>query len=161
MRYPYFVLLLLTFVLLTGCQQTTTHYLGALADKDGAIVLTQSETKNQQWKDLYIAVDYSYKRDGDHLGLKGLLSFSLSSQTNYRWVHDLKLKIFFLDKNLRVVEYFDIARTLSRDIEQQVEFQQTFKLPVGVSAFTFGYEGLLVDEEGFSSSIWNLPKRNL
>ena len=161
MRYSYFVVLLLTFVLLTGCQQTTTRYLGALADKDGAIALTQGETKNQQWDDLYISVDYSYKREGDHLGLKGLLSFTFSSQTNYRWVRDLKLKVFFLDKNLRVVEYFDIARTLSSDIEQQLEFQQTFQLPAGVSAFTFGYEGLLADGRRFTSSIWNLPKHNL
>jgi len=156
--------LLLSFLIpilfATGCAQTTTWYLGAQAASEGAVVLSQGEKKNQNWNDLYISVDYSYKRDGDHLGIKGVFSFSDGSQINYLRVRDLKLKLFFLDENLRVVEYFDIVRTLSNDLGQQLRFLRTFKLPTNVTAFTFGYEGLLADEGRFGSRIWNMPKRN-
>jgi len=160
MKPLYLLVLPLFFVLITGCQQTTTRYLGAIADKDEAAALVQGEATDQQWDDLYVLVDYSYQRDDNHLDLKGHLSFSFSSKTNYSRVRDLKLKIFFLDKNLRVVEYFDLARALSSDIEQQLEFQKSFQLPAEVHALTFGYEGGLADEVRSYSSIWNLPKRN-
>ena len=160
MKPLYLLVLPLFFVLITGCRQTTTRYLGAIADKDEAAALVQGEATDQQWDDLYVSVDYSYQRDDNHLDLKGHLSFSFSSKTNYSRVRDLKLKIFFLDKNLRVVEYFDLARTLSSDIEQQLEFKKTFKLPSVVTAMTFGYDGVLADELRYRSPIWNFPKPN-
>jgi len=159
MKQKYFALLLLVTLLMVGCQPATTRYLGALADQKEAVTLAQGEVKDQQWDDLYTSVNYSYQRAGDHLELQGTLSFSFSSQTNYKRVRDLKLKIFFLDKNLQVIEYYDIARTLSPDIEQHLKFLKTFKLQSGVTAFTFGYEGTLVDEAQ-SHPIWNFPQIN-
>ena len=151
---------LAVFLIITACEQTTTRYLGALADKKEAVALIQGAVTNQAWKDLYISVDYSYKRDGNHLGMKGVLSFTHSSQANYERVRDLKLKLFFLDKNLQVVEYFDVGRILNGDIERQLEFMETFNLPTDITAFTFGYDGILVDDEGFRSLTWKMPKRN-
>lgn len=155
-----FILLAAVFLLLSGCHQSTTWYLGAQADKTESVTLIRGEKEGQQWHDLYVVIDYSYKRDGDHFGIKGTLTFSASSKINYQRVRDLKLKLFFLDKNLRVVEYYNIARTLSTDLEQQLGFLQTLMLPKKAVAFTFGYEGMLVDEDLFASQIWNLPKRN-
>ncbi len=154
---PFFLIVVLVII---GCEQTTTLYLGAQADKKEAVALVQGEVTNQNWKDLYISVDYSYRRDGNHLGMKGILSFTNSSQINYQRVPDLRLKLFFLDKNLQVVEYFNILRTLSSDLEQEVKFNQTFKLPATVTAFTFGYQGVLAEGQGRRSQIWNMPKRD-
>ena len=146
------------FLLIAGCQQSATLYLGAQANEDAVVTMVQSEKKHRQWEDLYVSIDYSYKRDKNHFGIKGVLSFTDNCKVNYLRLRDLKLKLFLLDKQLQVVEYYDIARALGTDLDQQQEFLKVLKVPDEVVAFTFGYEGMLVTDESFYFAIWNLPK---
>jgi hypothetical protein len=115
-----------------------------------------------QWQDLYVTVDFDLQQSGDNLDIDGVLSFSDSPKINYTRVRDLKLKLFFLDQDMRVVDYFDIARTLSQNLDDETTFSHTMKLEEAVVAMTFGYEGSFVDNDpkGFSGqTVWKLPKR--
>ncbi len=156
---PIFLVLLIVAAL-TGCATTTTHYLGAQADQKGVARLAQESASQQVWKDLYVRVDYSYQRSGTSFKVDGILSFTDSSIINYERVRDLKLKLFFLDSDLRVVKYLDVCRTLGTNIEDKWEFHDVVDIPAAVTALTFGYDGLLTNDEPGSHQIWNLPKRN-
>jgi hypothetical protein len=61
---------------------------------------------------------------------------------------------------MRVVDYREILRVLGYSLEDQDKINAEFVLNDDVVAFTFGYEGLLRDDEGLSTTIWKLPKRN-
>jgi len=148
--------------ILSGCQTTTTttYYLGAKADVKEAITLSAGQVQHQQWKDPYVAIDYSYTYQNNQLNIDGIFSFSDGAKINYQTVRQLKLKLFLLNKNMRVVDYPEILRVLGYSLEDQDKINAEFVLNDDVVAFTFGYEGLLRDDEGLSTTIWKLPKRN-
>ncbi|MEE4254442.1 MAG: hypothetical protein V2I50_10430 [Desulfuromusa sp.] len=153
---------LLVVLSLSACQTTTTFYLGAKADEEGVINLATAQTGQQLWQDLYVTVDYNLSTSGNILDIDGALSFSDSPRINFTGVRDLKLKLFLLDQNMRVVEYFDIARTLSTNLDDQTIFSKTMKIKSDAVAMTFGYEGSFVDSEpeGSGQIVWKLPKRD-
>ncbi|WP_321389848.1 hypothetical protein [uncultured Desulfuromusa sp.] len=163
MKNKFLILLILCGgLILSGCQTTTTYYQGAKADAVGVVSLVPVPVGQQKWQDLYVTVDYNLNRSGDNLDIDGVLSFSDSPQITYSVVRDLKLKLFLLDQDMRVVDYFDVARTLSHRLDDETTFSQTMKMRPGVVAMTFGYEGAFTenDPEGPSGqTVWRLPKR--
>ncbi|MCK5914093.1 MAG: hypothetical protein KAG12_09455 [Desulfuromusa sp.] len=152
-----FVLIIPVF---SGCQTTTTHYLGTQADREGVVSLSVNKAENQHWEDFYATVDYSFVQQGNQLDFEGIFSFSFSPQINYERVRDFKLKLFLLDENRIVVDYLEVVRTLSDNLENQVSFNYDFDLAENVTVLTFGYEGLFVDDVGMPFRVWELPKRN-
>jgi len=158
----WFLLIFLFSLMLVGCQTTTTHYLGAKADEVDVVSLAAGQVDQQRWEDLYVTVDYSYERQGNRFDIDGALSFSDSSKINFNRVRDMKLKLFLLDKDMRVVDYLDIARTLSVSLDDETTFARTLELRETVVAFAFGYEGSFRDDDPESPSseqVWKLPKR--
>lgn len=143
-----------------GCQATTTYYQGAKADSKGVVRLAVDQVENQRWKDLYVTVDYSFDRQGDQFNIDGLFSFSTSPKINFERVQDLKLKLFLLDKDMLVVDYLEIARTLGNSLDDEISFSHDLRLAENVVAFTFGYEGSFLDDEMIGFNVWKLPKRN-
>ena len=154
------VLVLLLIPMFTGCQTTTTYYQGAKADRKGVVSLAVNHVEQQRWEDLYATVDYSFDRRGNQLDFEGIFSFSFSPQINYERVRDFKLKLFLLDENRIVVDYLEVVRTLSNNLEDQVSFSYNLDLAENVTGLTFGYEGLFVDDAGMPFRVWELPKRN-
>ncbi len=158
------LLLLLVGLVFFGCQTTTTYYLGAKADEKGVISLAAAQAGPQQWQDLYVTVDYSLHRQGNRFSIDGALSFSDHPKGMYTRVPDLKLKLFFLNKDMRVVDYLDVARTLSTSLDDKTPFSRTLDLKDDVVSFTFGYEGEFIDadpEMPTRERVWKLPKREL
>ena len=148
-------------LILSGCQTTatTTYYLGAKADIKETITLSTGQVQ-QQWKDVYVNIDYSYTHQGNKFNIDGLFSFSESVKINYQTVGRLKLKLFLLNKNMRVVDYREILQVLGYSLEDQDKINAEFILDENIVAFTFGYQGVLRDDEGASSTIWKLPRTN-
>ena len=149
-------------MMISGCHTTTTYYQGAKADEVGVVSLSVGGTEPQHWQDLYVTVDYNLNRNGEQLEIEGALSFSDNPKALYTRVWDLKLKLFLLDQNMRVVSYRDIARTLSNSLDDKTKFTRTLQLRKDVVSYTFGYEGSFVDDDPESPSIdhvWKLPKR--
>ena len=157
-----FLLFFFLSVVFFGCQTSTTHYLGARVDDGESFSLPITQVEDQQWQDIYVTVDYKMNRSGEHLDIEGILSFSHSSKVNYTRVRDLKLKLFLLDRDKRVVSYQDIARTLSQNLDDKTAFTKTLQLHEDIVSFAFGYEGSFMDDEPRIPStdrVWKLPKR--
>lgn len=163
MKLKLVIILSLFFgLILSGCQTTTstTLYQGGQADVKEAITLSSGQVQQQRWQDIYVAINYSYTHQGDQFNIDGIFSFSESTQINYQSVSRLKLKLFLLNKEMRVVDYREVLQVLGYSLEDQDKFTAKFTLPEDVVAFTFGYEGVLRGDEGRSNTIWKLPKRN-
>lgn len=148
---------------LFGCQPgTTSYYKGATAAGMGTIPITENLEGEQVWQDLYLTVTYQLQRTGDQLTIKGRMGFTDSSKTNYTSVSDMKLKLFLLDQDLRVVDSMDIARTLSYHLDDETGFNRTLQLEGHVVALAFGYDGYLVDNDPEFPSVdpvWKIPKK--
>ncbi len=145
---------------LFGCQAavSTTYYQGAKVDAKEVINLSAEQTQ-QRWQDIYVAIDYSYTHQGNQFNLDGLFSFSDSAKINYQTVSRFKLNLFLLDENMQVIDYREVFRFLGNSLEDQDKFNAHFVLDDKVVAFTFGYDGMLRDDEGLRHPIWKLPKR--
>ena len=137
---------LLLVLLLAGCQTTTNHYLGAVATADTLIELPTADVTDQRWQDLYVTVDYALKRQAGQLSIEGLFMFSDYPQMNLRKARDVKLRLFLLDKEHKVLQYKEIARTFATDLSDKVAFNESFSLTPEVAALAFGYEGELIGD---------------
>ena len=151
---------LLGLLMLAGCQATTGLYHGARADAETVVELPDGKQSGQHWKDLYLQVDYSLQRDADRLTIKGSFSYTQSTKTIFQQVHDLKLKLYLVDSEQRVVAYREVARALGNRLDNRISFSEVFDLPPGVTGMTFGYEGIMLNEEKRGEMIWKLPDRS-
>ncbi|PLY03950.1 MAG: hypothetical protein C0622_03650 [Desulfuromonas sp.] len=154
-----FSLVLLLGLALTACQAATSYYLGAKADGMESVVL---KSGNYHWQDLYVTVDYRLQQQADKLGIDGVLTFSDNPRVSYTVSRDLKLKLFQLDKDKRVVSYADIARVLNPDLEADTRFAREVPLHKDTVSLAFGYEGVLFAKDPdypTSDMIWKLPRR--
>lgn len=154
------VIIALSMWLLTGCQTTTSYYRGASAEEMNVVNLGADQAGEQSWQDLYLQIDYSLQRAAGRLTITGEFTYTLTSRTVYQRVHDLKLKLYLLDAEMRVIDYRQVARSLGNSLDRRTPFSEQFDLDEQVAAFTFGYEGLLVDEENLHEMIWKVPQRN-
>ena len=138
-----------------------TRYLGATADREDVARLSILRGERQHWKDTYVTIDHTVKQQGESFTLDGVFAFSNSPQINYARVRGFKVKFFLLDRNLQVVDYLEVVRTLSSNLEDTVAFSHNLKLPENVVALTFGYEGLFIDgEDGTVFAVSKYPRRN-
>ncbi|MDX2480361.1 MAG: hypothetical protein QNK24_08485 [Desulfuromusa sp.] len=160
----YFKLISLIFFcsmfLLTGCQATTGSLLGATAPDDTLIDLSTKTGENQRWQDFYIIVDYTLNRQADKLSIDGKFIFSDYVKGNLKKVGDVKLWLFLLDDEKRVVEYKQVARTVSSNVDDSVNINAELSLSVEVTAIAFGYRGALVSDGRQREFIWKLPHKN-
>ncbi|SHJ74175.1 hypothetical protein SAMN02745165_03071 [Malonomonas rubra DSM 5091] len=148
----------LLFMLL-GCQATTGYYRGALAPSDTVASLPDETGIVRHWEDLYAVVDYSWRQDGKKWIIDGVFKFSDRTRGMMARVDDFDLKFFFLNQEQRVLEYFDLVWVAGAQLNREADFSHTVVLPEGAAAVSFGYEGKLVDEEGFVEKVWKLPLR--
>jgi hypothetical protein len=149
---------ILFFLFLSGCQSTTGHYLGALADEDAVTEITPILDTRQQWEELYVTVDSHLVRLEEQYQMTGWLSFSLHSRTMYARVADVELTLFLLDADNLVVDYRKATHFKGLSLEDRVPFTVTLPLVDRAVAYTFGYKITLIDEEGFSATNWFYPR---
>ena len=151
---------LLFLVVLTGCQTTTSYYRGASAEEMNVVTLNGDQAGEQRWQDLYLQIDYSLEKSAGQLRFDGEFTYTQTTKTIFQQVHDLKLKLYLLDDQMRVIDYRQVARSLGTSLESRTTFSEQFDLDEQVAAFTFGYDGVLIDDEQGSEIIWKVPQRN-
>ena len=149
-----------SLLIAAGCQSTTGFYLGARADDETIVSLGTEVQEKLHWQDLYVKLDYTVQRQAQILLFAGDFSFADYPQGSLVRVVDFKLKLFLLDENQLVVDYFEIYRSLGGRLDEEMKFSKTLSLPAGTAAFAFGYEGRFVDEEGARETAWKLPKKS-
>ena len=157
----YLFLFLLSSFALAGCQTTTGYYKGAKADQETIISVADKANGVRHWKDLYVDIDYSFKQQGNQLLVDGILAFSGYPKQMMASVKDFKLKLFLLDQDGRVLDYYDLKRTVSSSLDQKTAFGKSVQMPAGTVAMSFGYEGEFVGDYHASEVVSELPKRSL
>ncbi len=142
----------------TGCQVTNSYYLGARVDKEKVFPLVQGTSSGQVWQDLNLTINYDLKVVPDAIAISGTVGFSGNPLVVYQQVSDMKVTFYLLDSNNRVVSYRQVSWVLSRDLEELTAFYKELKRPAEAVAYTFGYEGGFIDEEGWGHMVWSLPR---
>ncbi len=147
-------------LLLVGCQGAATgRYDNALA-RDGTVIpLPATAATGQRWQDLYLVVDYALKQDAGRLAIEGSFSFAQHPRSTMRRVHDLKLFLFTLNSENRVLDYRMIARAASGSLNDSTEFRDELPLAAGATAIAFGYEGELTGEDPLDVDIFRMLPR--
>ncbi len=154
-------LVLIALFALPGCQTTTGYYKGALAEPDTVITLQEAGSVKQHWQDIYVSIDSHFQlRDGE-LAVEGVFDFSQHPKLMTSRVYDFKLKLFLLDDQNRVLDYFDIYRALGGELNRQDRFSGVFPAPASTVAVSFGYEGFFVDHGESGETAIRLPRRSL
>ena len=148
---------ILGLIFLSGCQATTGYYKGALAPADTVATLPKKAQVSENWQDLYTVIDYSWQKAGETWTIDGVFSFAHHPQIMMTQVRDFDFKLFFLDKNQRVLDYFDLVWVPGPQLNGEVKFSHTLTFPEGTEAISFGYEGRFVDEEGYVDWVWKMP----
>ena len=74
-------------------------------------------------------------------------------------LRDLRVFLFFLDDNSRVLEASMIARSLTPQIDEKLQFSKFFKVPQGSVRISFGYDGKVSENEDIES-FYLLPLNN-
>lgn len=149
---------LLFFLFLSGCQSTTGHYLGALADEEAVTAITPVVDAQQHWEELYVTVDSRLMREEDQYRMTGWLSFSQHSRMMYTRVADVELTLFLLDTDDLVVDYRKATHFKGLSTEDRIPFTVTLPLADQAVAYTFGYQITLIDDEGVSTTNWFYPR---
>lgn len=148
----------LLLLLVSGCQTTTGHYLGALADEEAVTAITPVLDAQQRWEEFYVTVDSQLSRQSGNYQMTGWLSFSLHSRMMYVRVADVELTLFLLDADNRVVGYRRATHFMALRPEDRIPFTVTLPLVDQAVAYTFGYQIRLIDDEGASSTNWYFPR---
>ena len=159
----FFLMWVLFSTVISGCQPTTTYYLNAKADETKVVSLHLGKSEKINWHDYNVSVDYELDVSEDVLLIEGVLSVAEGPRMLYRGLHDLRLTLFLLDSEMRVVSYQDIATLLDFNIEATTAFKREMSLLEGIDFYTFGYKGSFINEGGrrFNrEQVWKLPKRN-
>jgi hypothetical protein len=151
-------LFLLFLLVLSGCQTTTGYYLGALAQEDAVTQIAPVLDSQQQWEEFYVTVDSNLTRQAGNYQMSGWLSFSLHPRMMYVRVASVELTLFLLDAYSRVVDYRRATHFMGLSPEDRVPFSVTVPMVDNAVAYTFGYQIVLVDDEGTSSSNWYFPR---
>ena len=144
---------------LVACQPAGQYYLNALADQTMVKPLPVDSETEVKWQDMYLDINHKISATESDVSIQGTVGFSNHPQIMYARAHDLKVSLFLLDGNNRVVAYRKILQSGKADPEEIESFKSHLQRPAGAVAYTFGYEvGFLEGEPDTGGTmIWTLP----
>jgi hypothetical protein len=140
----------------SGCVPLSEQFIGNRVSSGPVAVLQPGGTSADTWQTFDILIDYQYKRDGDVLAISGTARLTQHYVIMYASLRDLRVFLFFLDDNQRVLKSSLIARSLSNEIDDTLQFKQSFQMPPGTTRIAFGYDGQVLSAEE-NHSFYLLP----
>jgi hypothetical protein len=143
---------------LAGCQATTGHYLGAVADADNIIRMASAEGEERRWQDIFLTIDSGLQWQNQNPLLVGQVTYSLHPQMMYQRATQVTLRVFLLDGDNRVVSYQSLPGIFPGRTDETTRFSLPLHYAERPVAYTFGYEVTFIDDEGLGSRHWNLPR---
>ncbi len=154
-----YFLLVLFFVPLVACQPAGQHYLNAVADKSTVIPLPAMGASQSTWQDMYLTLDHRVTVSDKALSIQGKTKFSSHPQIMYARFQNLKVSVFLLDNNNRVVAYQQILHSGAGSVQDEDSFNLRLERPAGVVAYTYGYEVGFIEGEPDTGGalIWSMP----
>jgi len=151
------VMCCLSFSLLTaGCAGVSNSLVGNKVSSGPVVKVEQGGPDVGTWQTFNVVTDYNYSLTGDSFEISGAAVLGQSNQMMYERIIDLRVFLFLLDSDYRVLQGFPVARSLTGEIDEKLTFKLTLKAPPGMTAFSFGYDGHLSDDFN-SMSFFLLP----
>lgn len=141
--------------LAAACVETAMLYRGATVSSVPVVALQEGPPVAGRWETFEMAIDYTYQRNGDNLELSGQARLSQHYRDNYGGVTRMQTYLFFLDQDARVLETVSIV-TPWNGIEDAQKFSNSFTMPAGTTAISFGYSGAVNGMDG-DASFYELP----
>ena len=140
----------------SGCVPLSEQFIGNRVSSGPVAVLQAGGANADTWQTFDIQIDYQSKRDGNVLEVSGTAQLPQHYEIMYSSLRDLRVFLFFLDDNQRVLKSSLIARSLSIEIDQKLQFKQSFQMPPGTTRISFGYDGQVMSAEQ-NHSFYLLP----
>lgn len=148
--------LLFFLIICSGCVPMSEQFVGNRIAAAPTATLVADGSGADSWKTFDVVIDYQYVRNGDLFEVSGSARLSDFYPIMYNQLIDLKVYLFLVNDRGRVLAPSLIARSLNVDINQQLQFKLSLRLPPGTSQISFGYDGRVTAEEG-NHSFYLLP----
>ena len=142
-----------------GCVASSNQFVGNTVSSAPVVALQPGGPHAGSWETFDIKIDYEYKQDGNVFEIKGDALLSQHYEIMFSQLRDLRVFLFFLDDNSRVLEASMIARSLTPQIDEKLQFSKFFKVPQGSVRISFGYDGKVSENEDIES-FYLLPLNN-
>jgi hypothetical protein len=134
-------------ILGSGCVATSRHFVGNTTSPAQPIIALQPGGPHaDSWQTFDIKLDYQYQQDGDMFEISGVAVLSSHYEIMYARLRDLKVYLFFLDKDSRVLQAEMLDRSLTIQLDERLQFTRFYKVPPGTASITFGYDGTVRGE---------------
>jgi hypothetical protein len=129
--------------LCTSCVATSRHFVGnTISPEQPIIALQPAGSHADSWENFDIRIDYQYKQDGNVFEISGAAALTPRYEMLYSRLNDLKVYLFLLDKDSRVLQSEMLGRSLTGQLNERLQFTRFYKLPPGTASITFGYDGV-------------------
>ena len=148
---------LLLVALSFGCTPVAQQFIGNRVTNAPVVELQPGGPHADSWQTFDVIIDYQYHKSGDIFAISGTAQLTQRYEILYSRLRDLKVYLFLLDDDYRVLATSMIARSLSVQLNDQMPFNQSFKLPPGATRISFGYEGLVTEGRMEFHSFYLLP----
>ena len=142
--------------LAVGCVETAMKFQGNPVSSVPVIELQEGGPHAGIWETFDIVMDYQYKQNGSVLDISGQYALGEHYRMTYDTVSRIRVYLFFLDKDSRVLETVDFPDTGISRIEDSQRFSRSYKVPAGTTGISFGYSGV-ASEKGSRMSFFELP----
>jgi hypothetical protein len=143
-------------IIISGCAGASKTFIGNKVTTGPIIVIDKNVQDSGTWSTFDVAVDYQYKKVGNLFEISGQCTLGEHYQMMYERVKDLRVFLFLLDADSRVLLAVPVARSLSGDLDEKLKFSNSLQQPMGMVAISFGYDGDIFADRG-STSFFNLP----
>ncbi len=126
----------------SGCVPISKQFVGnTLAPKQEVIKLQSGGPHMDSWQNFDVKIDYEYKQNDDVLNISGRAVLGQHYVMTFDNLDDLELYLFFIDSNSRVLGTNMLARSVTQNIAETLQFNESYKSPPGTTAISFGYKG--------------------
>ncbi len=147
------VLLLLCLALasLVACQSVGSFFVGRSVEPNLRVPLTAASPQTGTWQTFDLTIRYSVRKHADSLDISGHAELGEHYQTLYTRLKRLDVYLFFLNSDAQVLETVALSSGLSSDINQQMRFNHSLRLPPGTTDISFGYRGEVTSLDSYAS----------
>lgn len=144
----------------SGCAATPTAALfqGNPVDSQQVVAMQTGGPHGGTFENFDIRIEYRHTLDGAVFELAGGATLGAHYQMMYDRIRDLRIYLFFVDSDARVLETASLVWAAVGSTSQPLGFSRFLKVPEGAAGFAFGYDGKVSEWEG-SVSFYLLPLR--
>lgn len=157
MKFAGFSLVCL-WLLGSACVPAANLYQGNPVASDHVMPLQSGGPHGGDFENFDLVMTYQFTRDGDVFEISGRAELGQHYQMVYDKINDLRIYLFFVDADSRVLQTVLLTSAATGMTAQQLRFSRFFKVPRGATGFSFGYDGK-VSELDSSKVFYRLPLR--